>query len=212
MSENVILRTTKFGQTGFVIEDVNQYLDELNDKIVNLEQQLASANEENDKLKKALEGKGIAIPSESLAELADAKNEIERLKSQLESAHKGSSGGLNGARSADTIKLETELKNIKDENERLKKQVEFARQKLSGNGGDALNLADPKTEAELAEAKAEIEKLRTQMGIAKQRMEEIKAKFSAVNPAEVNALKAEITAKNQGIKSLERWQGTWIVI
>ena len=85
MSENVILRTTKMGQKGFVIEDVNQYLDELNDKIVSLEKQLEDANHENENLKKALEGKGVEIPSESKAELAEAKSEIERLKSQLDS-------------------------------------------------------------------------------------------------------------------------------
>ena len=198
MSENVILRTTKMGQKGFVIEDVNQYLDELNDKIVSLEKQLEDANHENENLKKALEGKGVEIPSESKAELAEAKSEIERLKSQLE-MHKNQSGGLNGARSADTIMLEAELKNIKAENERLKKQVEFARQKLAGNNADdsLLQLSNPQTEAELAEAKAEIEKLRNQLNIAKQRMEEIKAKFASSNPAEINALKAEINAKNQ---------------
>lgn len=205
MSENVILRTTKMGQKGFVIEDVNQYLDELNDKIVSLEKQLADANQENENLKKALEGKGVEIPSESKVELAEAKSEIERLKSQLE-MHKNQSGGLNGARSADTIKLEAELKNIKADNERLKKQVEFARQKLAGNNVDdsALQFSNPQTEAELAEAKAEIEKLRNQMNIAKQRMEEIKAKFVGSNPAEVNALKSEINSKNQEIKSLEK--------
>ena len=109
MSENVILRTTKFGQTGFVIEDVNQYLDELNDKIIHLEEELAKANAENDNLKKALDGKGIAVPSESLAELADAKSEIERLK------------GLMKVASSD-LDFERAIK-LRDEINELKKQL-----------------------------------------------------------------------------------------
>ncbi len=70
MSDNLILRTTKFGQTGFVIEDVNQFLDELNDKITRLEKENESLKEENENLKNSLKGQGIAVPSESLADLA----------------------------------------------------------------------------------------------------------------------------------------------
>ncbi|HEZ7985950.1 MAG TPA: hypothetical protein RWO09_03325, partial [Ruminococcus sp.] len=72
MDEPTVLRETKMGQRGFVKEDVMTYLDELNSKIITLE----------DSLKKA-EEKGPADPQE----LVKYRNQVDNLQEKLNASN-----------------------------------------------------------------------------------------------------------------------------
>lgn len=173
MDEPTVLRTTKIGG-GFVKEDVMQYLDELNSKIVTLE----------DELKKAQDA-GPADPQEivkyrnqvdSLQEklntsnnaLRAAKQELEAAKKQHEQDQKliaqlkAQGGGAAPAAPAQGGVNPAELAAAKSEIEKLKNQLKAAEQKLANApkaAAPAQPAADPAKDAELAKVKGDLAKV-----------------------------------------------------
>ncbi len=134
MQEPTVLRTTKIGG-GFVKEDVMQYLDELNSKIVGLEEELANAKDS-----------GPTDPQE-----------IVKYRKQIDSLQEKLNASNNALRTA-----KTELDAAKKQHEQDQALINQLR---SGKGGaaPAAGQAQPQANAaELAAAKAEIDKLKAQ--------------------------------------------------
>ena len=134
MQEPTVLRTTKIGG-GFVKEDVMQYLDELNSKIVGLEEELAKAKDS-----------GPTDPQE-----------IVKYRKQIDSLQEKLNASNNALRTA-----KTELDAAKKQHEQDQALINQLR---SGKGGaaPAAGQAQPQANAaELAAAKAEIDKLKAQ--------------------------------------------------
>ena len=155
-----VLRETKMGQRGFVKEDVITYLDELNSKIVALEEE-----------RNALKENGSSDPQE----LTKYKNQVENLQEKLNTSNnalraakkeneelqktiaqlKAANGAANGqANAAATAALEAAKKEI----ETLKEQLKGAEAKIAASGNNAQ--ANAQTTAALEAAKKEIEDLR----------------------------------------------------
>ncbi|MBO5383779.1 MAG: hypothetical protein J6A30_05710, partial [Ruminococcus sp.] len=135
MDEPTVLRTTKIGG-GFVKEDVMTYLDELNSKIVSLE----------DELKKAQET-GPADPQE----LVKYRNQVDSLQEKLNTSN-------NALRAA-----KKELDDAKKQHEADQKLI--AQLKAGGAGAAAaVNAqANAQSAAALEAAKKEIDNLRNQL-------------------------------------------------
>jgi len=72
MQEPTVLRETKIGQKGFIKEDVMQYLDELNSKIISLETDLQKASET-----------GPADPQE----IIKYRNQVDNLQEKLNASN-----------------------------------------------------------------------------------------------------------------------------
>ena len=134
MQEPTVLRTTKIGG-GFVKEDVMQYLDELNSKIVGLEEELANAKDS-----------GPTDPQE-----------IVKYRKQIDSLQEKLNASNNALRTA-----KTELDAAKKQHEQDQALINQLR---AGKGGaaPAAGQAQPQANAaELAASKAEIDKLKAQ--------------------------------------------------
>ena len=183
-----VLRETKIGQKGFIKEDVITYLDELNSKIVALE-------EDN----KALKEKGGQADSEEINKL---KNQVENLQEKLNTSNnalraakkeneelqntitqlKASGGGQQAAAALEAAKKEIDT---------LKDKLKAAEQKAAANPQ-----ANAQTTAALEAAKKEIEDLRNRLRAAEQ-----KAASASAAPAG-GAADAELAKAKQEIAKI----------
>ncbi|WP_295085676.1 hypothetical protein [Ruminococcus sp.] len=187
-----VLRETKIGQKGFIKEDVITYLDELNSKIVALE-------EEN----KALKEKGGQADSE---EINKYKNQIENLQEKLNT----SNNALRAAKKENeelqnTInqlkaqgggqQVAAALEAAKKEIDSLKEKLKVAEQKAAA--GAANPQANAQTTAALEAAKKEIEDLRNRLKAAEQ-----KAATASAAPVAGGAADAELARAKQEIAKI----------
>ena len=200
-----VLRETKIGQKGFIKEDVITYLDELNSKIVALE-------EDN----KALKEKGGQADSE---EINKYKSQIENLQEKLNTSNnalraakkenedlqntinqlKAQGGGQQSAAALEAAKKEIDT---------LKEKLKVAEQKAAS--GAANPQANAQTTAALEAAKKEIEDLRNRLKAAEQKTASAGA-APAGGAAEAELARAkqeiakisdELTAKTKEISEL----------
>lgn len=130
MQEPTVLRETKIGQKGFIKEDVMQYLDELNSKIINLETELEKA-----------QNTGPADPQE----IVKYRNQVDNLQEKLNASN-------NALRAA-----KAELEAAKKQHEQDQALIN---QLKAGKGGAAPAAQGGANPAELNAAKAEIERLK----------------------------------------------------
>ena len=156
MDEPTVLRTTKIGG-GFVKEDVMTYLDELNSKIVSLE----------DELKKAQE-KGPADPQE----LIKYRNQVENLQEKLNTSN-------NALRN--TKKELEEAKKQLEADEKLIAQLKAGGANAGAANAQAGAQANANAQA-LEAARKEIDNLKSQLTAAQQ-----KAAAAPVANAQANA-------------------------
>ncbi len=141
MDEPTVLRETKIGQKGFIKEDVMQYLDELNSKIINLETELEKA-----------QSSGPADPQE----IVKYRNQVDSLQEKLNTSN-------NALRAA-----KQELEAAKKQHEQDQKLI--AQLKASGGAAPAAPAQGGANPAELAAAKSEIDKLKNQLKEAEQKL------------------------------------------
>lgn len=174
MQEPTILRTTKIGG-GYVKEDVMQYLDELNSKIVSLE----------DELKKAQET-GPADPQE----IVKYRNQVDNLQEKLNASN-------NALRSA-----KAELDAAKKQHEEDQKLINQL--KAGGAKAAPAGVAPAANSAELTAAKNEIERLRKLLSVNEQKLAEAQKKVAAAPTAAPNAAPvADTTAKDAEIAKIK---------
>lgn len=193
MDEPTVLRTTKIGG-GFVKEDVMTYLDELNSKIVSLEDELKKAQETGpadpqelvkyrnqvDSLQEKLNTSNNALRA-AKKELDDAKKQHEadqKLIAQLKAGGAGAAAAVNAQANAQSAAA---LEAAKKEIDNLRNQLRNAAQKPTG---------DAQSAAALEAAKKEIDNLRNQLKVAEQ-----KAAASANTVPAANSANAEELAK-----------------
>ena len=203
-----VLRETKMGQRGFVKEDVITYLDELNSKLVTLEEENKSLKEngsndsqEVNKYKSQVENLQEKLNTSNNA-LRAAKKENEELQKTI--AQLKAAGGAQ-ANATSVAALEAAKKEI----ETLKEQLKAAEQKNT-----AAPQANAQTTAALEAAKKEIEDLRSRLKAAEAKAASAGAAAAAGvgnnDNGEINKLKQEITkiseelaAKNKEIAEKE---------
>ena len=158
-----VLRETKIGQKGFIKEDVITYLDELNSKIVALE-------EDN----KALKEKGGQADPE---EINKYKNQIENLQEKLNTSNNALRAAkkeneelqntINQLKAGGGQQAAAALEAAKKEIDTLKEKLKTAEQKAAA--GAANPQANAQTTAALEAAKKEIEDLRNRLKAAEQK-------------------------------------------
>lgn len=135
MAESTILRETKIGQKGFVKEDVMTYIDELNDKIVSLEEEIK---------------KGAPVSNVDQQEIVKYRNQIDNLQEKLNASN-------NKLRA--TIKENEELQKQHETDQNIINQL-----KAGGPGAAAAAAqSNAQTATALEAAKKEIDKLRAQL-------------------------------------------------
>jgi chromosome segregation ATPase len=200
-----VLRETKIGQKGFIKEDVITYLDELNSKIVALEEDNKALKEkggqadpeEINKYKTQIENLQEKLNTSNNA-LRAAKKENEELQNTINQL-KAQGGGQQAA-----VALEAAKKEI----DTLKEKLKAAEQKAAA--GAANPQANAQTTAALEAAKKEIEDLRNRLKAAEQ-----KAASAGAAPAggaadaelakakqEIIKISDELTAKTKEIAEL----------
>ena len=164
-----VLRETKIGQKGFIKEDVITYLDELNSKIVALEDENKSLKEngssdpqEITKYKNQVENLQEKLNTSNNA-LRAAKKENEELQKTIAQLKAAAGQGGGQANAAAAAALEAAKKEI----ETLKEQLRAAEQKAAA--GAANPQANAQTTAALEAAKKEIEDLRNRLKAAEQK-------------------------------------------
>ena len=177
MEEPTVLRTTKIGG-GFVKEDVMTYLDELNSKIVGLEEDLKAAK--SSPAADAQEIQRYKTQIENLQEkLNTSNNALRAAKKENEDLQKTvaqlKAGGQNSAQNAAAAQA---LEAAKKEIETLKNQLKAASSQQNNN-------------ATLEAAKKEIDTLRTQLKAAEQKAVAAPA-ANAANDAELSKAKQEL--------------------
>ena len=135
MDEPTVLRTTKIGG-GFVKEDVMTYLDELNSKIVGLEEELKAAKsgpsadpQEIQKYKNQIDSLQEKLNTSNNA-LRAAKKENEELQKTINQLKAG--GGQNNAQNAAMAQA---LEAAKKEIDTLKNQLRAAEQRAAAGAG-----------------------------------------------------------------------------
>lgn len=179
MDEPTVLRTTKIGG-GFVKEDVMTYLDELNSKIVSLEDELKKAQETGpadpqelikyrnqvDNLQEKLNASNNALRAakKELEEAQKQHEEDQKLIAQLKSGAPGAAAAANNAQAAAAAQA---LEAAKKEIDSLKTQLDAAKKAGAQQGGNAQ--ANAQAAAALEAAKKEIESLRAQLKTAEQK-------------------------------------------
>ena len=200
-----VLRETKIGQKGFIKEDVITYLDELNSKIVALEEDNKALKEkggqadpeEINKYKTQIENLQEKLNTSNNA-LRAAKKENEELQNTINQL-KAQGGGQQAAAALEAAKKEIDT---------LKEKLKAAEQKAAA--GAANPQANAQTTAALEAAKKEIEDLRNRLKAAEQ-----KAASAASAPAggaadaelarakqEIAKISEELTAKTKEIAEL----------
>ena len=200
-----VLRETKIGQKGFIKEDVITYLDELNSKIVALEEDNKALKEkggqadpeEINKYKTQIENLQEKLNTSNNA-LRAAKKENEELQNTINQL-KAQGGGQQAAAALEAAKKEIDT---------LKEKLKAAEQKAAA--GAANPQANAQTTAALEAAKKEIEDLRNRLKAAEQ-----KAASAGAAPAggaadaelakakqEIVKISDELTAKTKEIAEL----------
>jgi len=200
-----VLRETKIGQKGFIKEDVITYLDELNSKIVALEEDNKALKEkggqadpeEINKYKTQIENLQEKLNTSNNA-LRAAKKENEELQNTINQL-KAQGGGQQAAAALEAAKKEIDT---------LKEKLKAA--ELKAAAGAANPQANAQTTAALEAAKKEIEDLRNRLKAAEQ-----KAASAGAAPAggaadaelakakqEIIKISDELTAKTKEIAEL----------
>lgn len=175
MQEPTVLRETKIGQKGFIKEDVMQYLDELNSKIVSLEEELKQAQETEpadpqeivryrnqvDSLQEKLNASNNALRA-AKAELDAAKRQHEQDVAMINQLKSGKAAAPQSGTQPQASPAE--LAAAKNEIEKLRSQLKVSEQKLAAaqkapQTGNQTAAADTSKDAELAKAKTEIAKI-----------------------------------------------------
>ena len=186
-----VLRETKIGQKGFIKEDVITYLDELNSKIVALEEDNKALKEkggqadpeEINKYKTQIENLQEKLNTSNNA-LRAAKKENEELQNTINQL-KAQGGGQQAAAALEAAKKEIDS---------LKEKLKVAEQKVAS--GAANPQANAQTTAALEAAKKEIEDLRNRLKAAEQ-----KAASAGAAPAG-GAADAELARAKQEIAKI----------
>lgn len=210
MQEPTVLRTTKIGG-GFVKEDVMQYLDELNSKIVTLEDELKKAQETGpadpqelvkyrnqvDSLQEKLNASNNALRA-AKAELEAAKKQHEQDQALINQLKAGKGAAAPAAPAQPQVNP-AELTAAKNEIEKLKAQLKDAQQKLAAAPKAApAPAADPAKDAELAKVKSEIAKITGEL-TAKEGEVTAKVREIAEKDTKISQLTNDIEEKNAAI-------------
>lgn len=140
MQEPTVLRETKIGQKGFIKEDVMQYLDELNSKIISLETELEKASQT-----------GPADPQE----IVKYRNQVDNLQEKLNAS--------NNALRAAKQELDAAKKQHEEDVATINKLKAGGAAPAPAQAGGQQKVITP---AELNAAKQEIEKLKNQLKAA----------------------------------------------
>lgn len=195
MDEPTVLRTARVG--GFVKEDVMTYLDELNSKIVSLEEELKVAKEKSGnapadehevtKYKNQIDNLQEKLNQSNNA-LRAAKKENEELQQQIAALK---AGGATPAQGNAQINAQTAaaLEAAKKEIESLRNQLRAAEQKANSAAA-----GNPQAAAALEAAKKEIDNLRNQLKAAEQKAAAPGITVTgAADSAELEKTKQELT-------------------
>lgn len=207
MDEPTVLRTTKIGG-GFVKEDVLQYLDELNSKILSLQEECerakksgASNNDAQDMIKYRNQVENLQEKlNKANADLRSARKELETAKDTIAKLQAGKPVAVGSPAPANNA----ELDNAKKEIEALKAQLANAQ---------ANKPADNKDSAELARVKQDLARMTNELAVrAKAVAEKTQesankdAKIAQLTKANADAIAKkdeEIAKKNAEIKELQ---------
>ena len=175
MAESTILRETKIGQKGFVKEDVMTYIDELNSKIVTLEDEIK---------------KGAPASNVDQQELIKYRNQIDNLQEKLNASN-------NALRAAK--KENEELQKQHDSDQNLINQL-----KAGGPGASAAAAqSNAQTAAALEAAKREIDKLNAQLKEAQNNKAAAAPQQNAQATAALEAAKKEIDRLRAQLKDAQ---------
>lgn len=206
MAESTILRETKIGQKGFVKEDVMTYIDELNSKIVSLEDEIKKGSpatpvdqQEIIKYRNQIDNLQEKLNASNNA-LRAAKKEVEELQKQHDSDLKLieqlKAGGPGAAAAAAQSNAQTAaaLEAAKKEIDRLNAALKDAQAKSAAPQAAAPQQnaqQNAQAAAALEAAKKEIERLNAQLKDA-----QAKAAAAAKAPAQAAPAQAEQAANN----------------
>ena len=231
MAEPSILRETKIGQKGYVKEDVMTYIDELNSKIVSLEdeikkgapatpldqQEIIKYRNQIDNLQEKLNASNNALRA--------AKKEVEDLQKQhdtdLKIIEQLKAGGPGAAAAAAQSNAQTAaaLEAAKKEIDRLNAALKDAQAKAAAPQAAPAPAAAPAqaaNDAELAKTKQEISRLTSELGSKAKEIAERDKTIAQITKdkdvaaaqlknkdAEIAKLNGEITSLNGEITTLK---------
>lgn len=212
MDVPTVLRETKIGQKGFIKEDVMQYLDEFNSKIVSLENELKIAQESGpadpqeivkyrnqvDSLQEKLNTSNNALRA-AKTELEAAKKQHEQdqiLIAQLK-AQGGSAAPAQGVDSAELMAAKGEIAKLKSQLTATEQKLNTAEQKLA---------SAPKTvapapvdnsakDAEIAKIRGELTKINGELNSKKAELES-KLREIADKDAKITQLTKDVQEKS----------------
>ncbi len=181
MAEPSILRETKIGQKGYVKEDVMTYIDELNSKIVSLEDEIK---------------KGAPATPVDQQEIIKYRNQIDNLQEKLNASN-------NALRAA--------KKEVEDLQKQHDSDLKIIEQLKAGGPGAAAAAAqsNAQTAAALEAAKKEIDRLNTALkdaqakAAAPQAAQQQNAQQNAQAAAALEAAKKEIDRLNAALKDAQ---------
>lgn len=212
MAESTILRETKGMQKGFVKEDVMTYIDELNSRIVSLEDEIkkgAPANNVDqqeiikyrnqvDNLQEKLNASNNALRAakKENEELQKQHESDQNLINQLKAGGSGAAAAVAQSNAQTTAALEAARKEI----DRLKAQLQDNQKKESAAASQQQNAQAAQATAALEAAKKEIDKLRAQLKEAQSKPAAVPQ--AAPAPAEQAANNAELAKTKQEISRL----------
>lgn len=228
MEEPTVLRETKIGQKGFVKEDVMTFLDELNSKIVSLEDELKQAQDAapadpNELAKYRSQAETLQSKlNESNNALREKAKELEATKKELEESKKiiaqlKAGGAAQGGGNVQNAQAAAALEAAKKEIDNLRNQLKAAEAKVAAAEKNAAAkapagnapAADPKAaeaaNAELTKAKQDLTKLSADLA-AKTKELEAKVRESAEKDSKIAAITKDkdtaVAAKDDEIKKL----------
>ena len=233
MAESTILRETKIGQKGFVKEDVMTYIDELNSKIVSLEDEIKKGSpatpvdqQEIIKYRNQIDNLQEKLNASNNA-LRAAKKEVEELQKRhdtdLKLIEQLKAGGPGAAAAAAQSNAQTAaaLEAAKKEIERLNAQLKEAQAKAAEAAKAPAQAAPAQAEqaannAELAKTKQEISRLTSELGSKAKEIAERDKTIAQITKdkddaaaqlknkdAEIAKLNGEITSLNGEITTLK---------
>lgn len=207
MAEATILRETKIGQKGYVKEDVMTYIEELNSKIVSLEEEIKKGapvsnvdQQEIIKYRNQIDNLQEKLNASNNA-LRAAKKEVEELQKQHDSdqslINQLKAGGPGAAAAAAQSNAQTAaaLEAAKKEIDKLKTELQEAQKKASVSK-TAVPQQNVQTTAALEAAKKEIDKLKAELKDVKSKASSVpqtSAPAQAANNAELAKTKQEIS-------------------